>query len=112
MAETHDENVLDPQNPLFCIMDKKNLYIQNVGHIRAYIHANFQDFWRKKIKDPMRPNMSKNVVKNTKNNIFLNPFLGHFQKSEVGSESMSSSVMTSSFQKMVLKSVIALKMTE
>ena len=33
-----------PQNPLFCIKDKKNLYIPNVGHIWAYIHANSQDF--------------------------------------------------------------------
>ena len=31
MPETCDENFLDPQNPLFCIKDKKNLYIQNVG---------------------------------------------------------------------------------
>ena len=36
----------DPQNPLFCIKDKKKLYIQNVGHIWAYIHANSQDFWK------------------------------------------------------------------
>ena len=33
LPETCDENILDPQNPLFCIKDKKNLYIQNVGHI-------------------------------------------------------------------------------
>ena len=44
MPETCDEIFLDPQNPLFfCIKDKK-LYIQNVGHIWAYIHANCQDF--------------------------------------------------------------------
>ena len=43
MPETCDEIFLDPQNPLFCIKDKK-LYIQNVGHIWAYIHANSQDF--------------------------------------------------------------------
>ena len=35
--------LLDPPNRLFCIKDKK-LYIQNVGHIWAYIHANSQDF--------------------------------------------------------------------
>ena len=45
MPETCDENLLDLQNPLFCIKDKK-LYIQNVGHIWAYIHANSQDFWK------------------------------------------------------------------
>ena len=44
MPETHDEICLDPQNPLFCVKDKK-LYIQNVGHIWVYILANFQDFW-------------------------------------------------------------------
>ena len=33
-----------PKTPLFCIKDKKKLYIQNVGHIWAYIHANSQDF--------------------------------------------------------------------
>ena len=37
--------LLDPQNPLFfCIKDKKKLFIQNVGHIWAYIHANSKDF--------------------------------------------------------------------
>ena len=45
MPETCDEICLDPQNPFFCIKDKK-LYIQNVGHIWAYIHANSQDFWK------------------------------------------------------------------
>ena len=35
-----------PKNPFFCIKDKKNLLIQNVGHIWAYIHANYQDFWK------------------------------------------------------------------
>ena len=35
-----------PKNPFFCIKDKKNLLIQNVGHIWAYIHANSQDFWK------------------------------------------------------------------
>ena len=43
MLETCDEICLDPQNPFFCIKAKK-LYIQNVGHIWAYIHANSQDF--------------------------------------------------------------------
>ena len=43
MPETCDNIFLDP-NPLFCIKDK-NLYIQNVVHIWAYIHANSQDFW-------------------------------------------------------------------
>ena len=33
-----------PKTPFFCIKDKKNLLIQNVGHIWAYIHANSQDF--------------------------------------------------------------------
>ena len=46
MPETCDEIFLDPQNPFFCIKDKKNLLIQNVGHIWAYIHANSQDFWK------------------------------------------------------------------
>ena len=32
-----------PKPPFFCIKDKK-LYIQNVGHIWACIHANSQDF--------------------------------------------------------------------
>ena len=32
------------KNPFFCIKDKKNLLIQIVGHIWAYIHANSQDF--------------------------------------------------------------------
>ena len=44
MPETYGEILLDPQNPLFCIKDKKNLYIPNVGHIWAYIHANSQHF--------------------------------------------------------------------
>ena len=39
MPETRDELFLDPQNPLFYIKDKK-LYLQNLGHIWAYIHAN------------------------------------------------------------------------
>ena len=43
MPETCDEICLDPQNPLFCIKVKK-IYIQNVGHIWAYIHANSQAF--------------------------------------------------------------------
>ena len=46
MPETCDDIFLDPQNPFFCIKDKKNLLIQNVGHIWAYIHANSQDFWK------------------------------------------------------------------
>ena len=46
MPETHDEICVDPQKPLFCIKDKKNIYIQNVGHIWAYIFANSQDFWK------------------------------------------------------------------
>ena len=29
----------------FCIKDK-TLYIPNVGHMWAYIHANSQDFWK------------------------------------------------------------------
>ena len=32
-----------PKTPFF-IKDKKKLFIQNVGHIWAYIHANSQDF--------------------------------------------------------------------
>ena len=44
MPETHDENFWTPKTPFFCIKDKKNLYIQNVGHMWAYIHANSQDF--------------------------------------------------------------------
>ena len=32
--------------PHFCIKDK-HLYIQNVGHIWAYIHADTQDFCKK-----------------------------------------------------------------
>ena len=34
-----------PKPPFFCIKEK-NLYIQNVGHIWAYIYADSQDFWK------------------------------------------------------------------
>ena len=33
-----------PKNPIFFCKKDKKLYIQNVGHIWAYIHANSQDF--------------------------------------------------------------------
>ena len=53
--------VWTPQNPFFYIKDKKkkNLYIQNVGHIWAYIHANSQGLLKKVLTDLIRPNMSK-----------------------------------------------------
>ena len=38
-----EDKILDPQNP-FCINDQTNLYIQNIGHIWAYIHADYQYF--------------------------------------------------------------------
>ena len=55
--------------------------------------------FEKVLTDPIRPSMSKNVVKKPKYHLFKTPLLGHFQKSETGSESMSRSIMTSSFQK-------------
>ena len=72
MPETCDANLLDPQNPFF-IKDKQNLHIQNVGHIWAYIHANYQDFW-KKLTDPIRQNMSKMWLKNAKKLFFKTLF--------------------------------------
>ena len=99
MPETCDEFFFDPQNPLFCIKDKKNLYIQNVGHIWAYIHANSQDFWKSFNGSDKTKHVKKCGKKNAKQYFFLNPFLGHFQKSETGFESMCRFVMASSFQK-------------
>ena len=60
MPETHDE-FFGPPKPLFGIkvLKKKNLYIQNVGHIWAYIYANSQDFW----KSFNRSNKIKHVKK-------------------------------------------------
>ena len=64
MPETHIENVLDPQNPLFCVKDK-NLYIW------AYIHANNQDFWK-----------SLNGSDNTKQKMWLKMPKNHFIKTQ------------------------------
>ena len=70
--------------PLFCIKDKKNLNIPNLGHIWAYIHANSHDFWKSLNRSDNTKHV-KNCGKKCKKNHFLNPFLGHFQKSETGS---------------------------
>ena len=63
-------NLFGPPKPLFCIKDKK-VYIHNVGHIWAYIHANSQDFWK-----------SFNGSDKTKHvkNLFFNPFGGTSKK--------------------------------
>ena len=34
----------DPQKPFFYIKDNKNLYIQIIGYIWAYVHAKSWDF--------------------------------------------------------------------
>ena len=52
-----------PPKPPFCIKDKKNLYILNVGHIWAYIHANSQDFWKSFNGSNKTKCVKKNVVK-------------------------------------------------
>ena len=78
MPETCDEIFLDPQNPFFCIKDKKNLLIQNVGHIWAYIHANSQDFWKSFNGSDKTKRVKKCGKKMQKTNFFKNPFLGHF----------------------------------
>ena len=50
-------DILDPQNPIFCIKDNNNLYIQDVGHIWAYVHADSCDIFEKVLMDPIRPNV-------------------------------------------------------
>ena len=89
----HEDNIFGSPKMPFCIKDPKNLYIQNIGHIWAYVHANS---WAK-------TKHVKNVVKKCQNIIFLNPLLGHFQKSETGSKSMCRSLMASSFQNCIKK---------
>ena len=77
MPETCDEIFLDPQNPLFfCIKDKKNLFIQNVGHIWAYIHANSQDFWKSFNGSDKTKHIKKCGKKMQKNSFFKTTFWG------------------------------------
>ena len=76
MPETCDEIFLDPQNPFFCIKDKKYLLIQNVGHIWAYIHANSQDFWKSFNGSDKTKRVKKCGKKMQKNNFFKTPFWG------------------------------------
>ena len=76
MPETCDEIFLDPQNPFFCIKDKKNLLIQNVGHIWAYIHANSQDFWKSFNGSDKTKRVKKCGKKMQKTNFFKTPFWG------------------------------------
>ena len=64
MPETCDEICLDPQTPLFLYKGKK-LYIQIVGHIWAYIHANFQDLL-KSFNGSDKTKCVKNVLKKCK----------------------------------------------
>ena len=64
---------------LFCIKDNKNLYIQNVGHIWAYIHANSQDFWKSFNGSNKTKRVKKCGLKMPKNN-FLKPLFGALQK--------------------------------
>ena len=65
-----------PKKPLFCIKDKKNLFIQNVGHIWAYIHANSQDFWKSFNGSDKTKRVKKCGKKMQKNNFFKTPFWG------------------------------------
>ena len=63
-----------PKNPFFCIKDKKNLLIQNVGHIWAYIHANSQDFWKSFNGSDKTKHIKKCGKKMQKNSFFKTHF--------------------------------------
>ena len=75
-----------PTHPLFCIKDKKKpIYTKCKPYMGLH--------------SCQLPGLLKKWLKNAKKYFFQTPFWGHFQKSETGSESMSRSVMASSFQK-------------
>ena len=64
-----------PKTP-FLYKGFKKLYIQNVGHIWAYIHANSQDFW-KSFNGSDKTKCVKNMVKKCPTKIIvLTPFWG------------------------------------
>ena len=60
-CQKHVMEICGPPKLHFCIKDK-NLYIQNVGHIWAYIHANSQDFL-KSFNRSYKTKCVKNVIK-------------------------------------------------
>ena len=80
MPETCDAIFVGPPKPPFLYkVLKKNLYIQNVGHIWAYIHANSQDFW-KQINGSDKTKCVKKCGSKMQKNIFFKPIFGALPK--------------------------------
>ena len=75
MSETHDEICLDPQNPLFCIKEKKTIYTKCRPYMDLY-SCQLPGTFEKVLTDLIRPNMSKNVVKKSQKIILKKPFWG------------------------------------
>ena len=69
-------NFFGPPKPPFLYKGYKNLYIQNVGHIWAYIHANSQDFWKSFNGSDKTKHVKKCGKKMQNNNFFKTTFWG------------------------------------
>ena len=62
----HKDDILDPPNPLYCIIDNKSIYTKRRPYIvYGPMFMPTPGTFEKVLMDLIRPNMSKNVVKNT-----------------------------------------------